>query len=170
MIFQDSRTSLDPRWPIWRSVAEALDGRQGHPDTYESAIGELQRVELDEEFALKRPGDLSGGQRQRAAIARALASRARLIVCDEAVAALDVSVRAGVLNLLLDIRREFGTALVFISHDMSVVAHLSDRVAVMHTGKIEEIGETAQVIREPRAEYTRRLIAAVPAFERADRA
>jgi peptide/nickel transport system ATP-binding protein len=167
MVFQEASTSLNPRLPLWRSVAEALTGGRstgrGHR---EAAIAELQKVGLTRDQAVKRPAEVSGGQRQRAAIARALASGAQILVCDEAVASLDVSVRARILNLLLRLRRERGTSIIFISHDMGVVAHLADRIVVMKDGRVEESGPSDDVIGSPGRQYTRELVAAIPRLER----
>jgi ABC-type glutathione transport system ATPase component len=167
MIFQESATALDPRLPAWKSVAEALarggsiGGRLREP-----AVRHLERVGLTAAHADQRPRALSGGERQRVAIARALAAEASLIVCDEAVSSLDVSVRAVVLDLLASLRRETGIALFFITHDVSVVGQLADRVAVMRRGRVVECGPTRRVLFSPGHEYTVRLIGALPSLER----
>lgn len=167
MIFQEAATALNPRMPTWRSVAEALShGRSVGRGLYGSAVQQLERVGLTHEVGDKRPSELSGGQRQRAAIARALASGAELIVCDEAVSALDASLRARVLNLMSRLRDELGISFVFISHDIAVVSHLSDRLAVMHAGRLVEEGPTADVVDWPQMAYTQTLIAAVPQLQR----
>ncbi|ALJ21906.1 ABC transporter ATP-binding protein [Microbacterium sp. No. 7] len=165
MIFQDSSLALNPRLPIWKSVAEAIHPGMRRSDRA-AAVAQLERVGLTEEQARKRPAEISGGQRQRVAIARALASGAKLIVCDEAVSALDVSVRATVLNLLARLRVEEDIALLFISHDIAVTAHLSDRIVVLHHGMVEEEAPTSELIVAPKNEYTRRLLDAIPALER----
>ncbi|MCO5089509.1 ABC transporter ATP-binding protein [Bosea sp. (in: a-proteobacteria)] len=163
MVFQESTTALNPRLAVWRSVAEAVSGGQSVSSRLQpAAMAQLQRVGLSPEQGLKLPRELSGGQRQRVGIARALASGARIIVCDEAVAALDVSVRARVLNLIADLRRSAGVSFIFISHDMSVVAHLADRVLVMQHGRIVEQGTTRDIIANPSHDYTKHLISCVP--------
>ena len=167
MVFQEASTSLNPRLPLWRSVAEALTkGRSTGRAHKSAAVAELVRVGLTPAQAIKLPSEVSGGQRQRAGIARALASGAEVLVCDEAVASLDVSVRSKVLNLLLDLRETRGTSILFISHDMGIVAHLADRLIVMKDGRIVEAGPTQQVIGDPRHDYTKALLAAVPSLER----
>ncbi|MGE0798271.1 MAG: ABC transporter ATP-binding protein [Lautropia sp.] len=166
MVFQESATALDPRLPIWRSVAEAASGGRSTGRRWlPRALEELRRVGLTRDQALKLPRELSGGQRQRAGIARALASGARILVCDEAVSALDVSVRARVLNLIAALRRETGASFVFISHDLGVVAHLADRILVMRDGGIVEQGATRDLVEHPGDPYTRHLLDAVPDLE-----
>ncbi len=177
MIFQESAMALNPRLPVWRLVGEAVRpnmvtfparGRSDVAELKAAVAGYLERAGLPPAaFAGKRAAELSGGEKQRVAIARALAASPVAMVCDESVSALDVPVRAVVLNLFRRLSREAGIALVFITHDISVVAHLADRLAVMHRGRIVEYGEPASVIEDPQDEYTRRLIAAVPALERA---
>jgi len=175
MIFQESAMALNPRLPVWRLVGEAVRPnmvtfpawkRGGVADLKAQAAGFLERAGLPAAFADKRSAELSGGEKQRVAIARALAASPAAMVCDESVSALDVSIRAVVLNLFQRLSREAGIALVFITHDISVVAHLADRLAVMYRGRIVESGEPASVITHPQDEYTRRLIAAVPTLER----
>lgn len=164
MIFQDPVTSLDPRWSIEATVREPLDnfavGTSAERKT--KVIALLERVGLRADQAQRFPHELSGGQRQRVGIARALALSPRVIVADEPVSALDVSVRAQVVNLLSDLRDDMGLALLFISHDIGLVAHISDRIAVMYLGEIVEIGETTQVLGNPQHPYTRGLLDAVP--------
>lgn len=164
MIFQDPVTSLDPRWTIESIVREPLDNfAVGTPaERRAKVIALLERVGLRADQAQRFPHELSGGQRQRVGIARALALSPRVIVADEPVSALDVSVRAQVVNLLSDLRDDMGLALLFISHDIGLVAHISDRIAVMYLGEIVEIGETAQVLGNPQHPYTRGLLDAVP--------
>ncbi len=122
----------------------------------------LKKVGLDAEYAQRYPHEFSGGQRQRIAIARSLSLHPSFIVFDESVSALDVSVQAQVLNLLNDLKKEFGFTVIFISHDLSVVHYISDRIMVMNKGKIEEIGDANDICYRPQKEYTRRLIASIP--------
>ena len=161
MVFQDPYGSLDPRQRVGRIVAEPLLGvaadeaRQRVAESL-NAVG-LRATDID-----KYPHEFSGGQRQRIAIARALITRPKLIVADEPVSALDVSVQAQVLNLLADLQAEFGVTYLFISHDLAVVDHVCDEVVVMQSGRIVEQGPTEQVLHEPSHIYTRSLLAAVP--------
>ncbi|HEX3615983.1 MAG TPA: ABC transporter ATP-binding protein [Solirubrobacteraceae bacterium] len=175
MIFQESAAALNPRLPVWRLVGEALRPQQSlyrplgkaPAGVFDEAGEMLELVGLPPETILmKRAGELSGGQKQRVAIARALAASPVAIVCDESVSALDVSVRAIVLNLFQRLSRERDVALLFITHDISVVAHLADEIVVMYQGKVVEHGQTGQIIDSPAADYTRRLIAAVPTLGR----
>ncbi|HVW41998.1 MAG TPA: ATP-binding cassette domain-containing protein [Amycolatopsis sp.] len=164
MIFQDPYSSCDPRITIGRSVTEPLRVHEGinRSDRERKAVEVLDRVGLDAHYAERLPHELSGGQLQRVAIARALTVEPSLIVCDEPVAALDVSVRAGVLNLMLDLQEEYGIAYLFISHDLSIVEVISHDVAVMRSGTLVEIGDKHQIYSDPRHEYTRQLLDAVP--------
>lgn len=164
MIFQDPFSSLDPRMTIRDSVAEPmlLHLALGRAERRERAVALLRRVGLDESHADRLPAGLSGGQLQRVAIARALALNPKVIVCDEPVAALDVSVRAQVLNLMAELQEEFGVSYLFISHDLSIVRAISDRVAVMAAGRIVETGPTEQIFAEPAHRYTIELIRAIP--------
>ncbi len=163
-IFQDPFASLDPRLTVGFSVAEPIaTNRLLSGRAVEARVGELLRqVGLPAEHSRRYPHELSGGQRQRVCIARALASEPRLIIADEAVAALDVSIRAQVVNLLMALQRERGLAFLFISHDMAVVERIAHRVAVMYLGQIVEIGPRQAVMTAPQHAYTRRLLAAVP--------
>jgi oligopeptide/dipeptide ABC transporter ATP-binding protein len=164
IVFQDPNAALDPRMTILDSVREPLDvagiGRPG--ERRATALAMLDRVALSEELALRYPHEISGGQKQRANIARALVLEPRLIVCDEVVAALDVSIQADMLNLFADLQREFGLTYVFISHDLRVVAHISDRVAVMYAGKLVELAPAEQLMQRPLHPYTQALLSAEP--------
>jgi peptide/nickel transport system ATP-binding protein len=163
-VYQDPSSSFDPRFTVGRLLADALtSGRSTRLGPVEpEVVALLARVGLDADTVTRRPDTLSGGQRQRVAIARALAPRPRVIVCDEPVSALDVSVQAQVLDLLDELQREDGLAYVFISHDLDVVEHMSDRVAVMHEGRVVEEGRTADVFSAPQHAHTRALLAARP--------
>jgi len=165
MVFQESATALDPRLRVWRAVSEGVSAR-GKAERSDLAVEFLGRVGLGPAYARRRPSELSGGERQRVAIARALAAEPTVIVCDEAVSSLDVSIRAVLLNILAGLRDEQGISLLFISHDVSVVGHLADRILVMYKGAIVESGPTRQVIESPAHSYTRQLISAVPTLER----
>jgi peptide/nickel transport system ATP-binding protein len=164
MIFQDPHASLDPRMRVGDIVAEPLvvHAMGSRKDQAEHVAWLFERVGLPPDAVARYPHEFSGGQRQRISIARALALRPRLIIADEAVSALDVSVRARVLELLRELQRDFAVSYLFISHDMAVVENISDRVAVMYLGQIVETGTRDQVFANPRHPYTRRLIEAVP--------
>ena len=164
MIFQDSLSSLNPRLSVGRSIAEpllqhTLLKRAERGDR----VAELMRiVGLDPGLAARMPHEFSGGQRQRIGIARALALTPDLIVCDEPISSLDISIQAQIVNLLADVQERFGLTYLFISHDLRMVRHLCDRVAVMHRGKIVETAPVAALFREPRHTYTRALLSALP--------
>ncbi|MEO3428216.1 ATP-binding cassette domain-containing protein [Pelagibius sp. CAU 1746] len=164
MVFQDPYGSLDPRRKVGWIVAEPLDAleRVSREERRVRIAEALESVGLRAEDADKFPHEFSGGQRQRIAIARALITRPDLIVADEAVSALDVSVQAQVLNLFMDLRESLGLSYLFISHDLAVVRQVADRVIVMRDGRIVEEGETEAVFRAPQHPYTRALLAAVP--------
>ncbi len=166
LVFQDPMGSLDPRMRVRDIVAEPLVA-QGHSAPRERVSGLLEEVGLSGSALDRYPHQFSGGQRQRIAIARALAPRPRILLADEPVSALDVSVRAQVLNLIGDLVDELALTLVFVSHDLSVVRHLCDRVAVMSEGEIVEIGPVEQIWEHPQHPYTRRLLAAVPTIAKA---
>lgn len=164
IVFQDPGSSLNPRWPIGESIGEPLDLAGGFSSEQISTRVEelLDMVELPRTYRNRYPHELSGGQRQRVGIARALALDPSILVADEPTSALDVSVQARVLTLLTDIQKKQKFAILFISHDLAVIDLLSDRIAVMHNGKIVEQGSTDQILRNPQDPYTKRLIAAVP--------
>ena len=171
MVFQDPFASLDPRLTIGFSVAEPLyvHGIAAGSAAVDRVNWLLQHVGLPADAANRYPHEFSGGQRQRIAIARALALQPKLIVADEAVSALDVSIRAQIVNLLLDLQAEFGLAYLFISHDMAVVERISHRVAVMYLGQIVEIGPRRAIFENPLHSYTRKLLAAIPVADPARR-
>lgn len=158
MVWQDPYASLDPRWPIARSVAEPLRLARRKGDV--GAL--LAEVGLDPGLGSRYPHQLSGGQRQRAAIARALALRPPLVICDEPTAALDLSIQAQILNLLLDLQASVGCSVLYISHDLLTVRFLAQRVGVMYMGQIVEEGPTSEVFTKPRHPYTVALMASAP--------
>ena len=164
MVFQDPYGSLDPRQTVARIVAEPLQaqGDTTRAQQRERAIAVLQQVGLRPQDADKYPHEFSGGQRQRIAIARALISKPQLIVADEPVSALDVSVQAQVLNLMQDLQAEFGITYLLISHDLAVINHLCDEVAVLYQGQIVERGSPAQLFQHAQHPYTQQLVRAVP--------
>ena len=164
LIFQDPYASLNPRMTIGQILTEplALHAVVSPSGRAERVAKLLSLVGLDPRAARRYPHEFSGGQRQRIAIARALAVEPKLIVCDEPVSALDVSIRAQVLNLLRDLQHRLGLAYIFISHDLAAVKHVADRIAVMHLGRIVEIGPNAALFADPRHPYTRALLSAIP--------
>lgn len=163
VVFQDPYASLDPRATVGDSIAEGLRAH-GSPKSFRTRrVGELlEMVGLDTAVARRFPHEFSGGQRQRIGIARALALEPRLLIADEPVSALDVSIRSQILNLLRDLQRELGLTVLFVSHDLAVVEHLCDRAAVMYLGQIVEIGERAELFDHPQHPYTQALLSAVP--------
>jgi oligopeptide transport system ATP-binding protein len=164
MVFQDPYASLNPRMNVFAALAEPLLVHRVCPRREVPArVAELMKqVGLDPRFMQKYPHEFSGGQRQRIAIARALALQPKVIIADEPVSALDVSIQAQILNLLAQLVRDMSLSLIFIAHDLSVVKHISDRIAVMYLGKIVELGPAADVIERPRHPYTRALVSAIP--------
>jgi len=164
IIFQDPYASLDPRVPIGESVMEGLHiHRIGTPKERVSIMHEtLKKVGLEDYHARRYPHEFSGGQRQRIGIARALALRPSFIICDEPVSALDVSIQSQVLNILKDLQSEFGLTYLFIAHNLSVVEHVSDRVAVMYLGKMVELTTREDLFRNPLHPYTKALMSAIP--------
>ena len=165
MIFQDPLASLNPRMTAGAIIAEPL--LIHYPEVKKTermarVIEMMEKVGLSPTMINKYPHEFSGGQCQRIGIARALITRPKLIVCDEAVSALDVSVQAQVINLLMDLQQEFGVSLLFIAHDIAVVRHIAQRIMVLYFGEVVEIGESEQVVMDPQHDYTKKLIASVP--------
>ena len=163
VVFQDPVAALDPRLPVFELLAEPLAANGFDKSATEARVAELlEIVGLARADASRYPGEFSGGQKQRIGIARALALQPKILALDEPVSALDVSIQAGIINLLLDLQHSFDLTYLFVSHDLSVVKHLAHRVAVMQHGKIVEYGEAGEVFANPRHEYTRALLAAIP--------
>ncbi|RYD78194.1 MAG: ABC transporter ATP-binding protein, partial [Sphingobacteriales bacterium] len=165
IIFQDPYASLNPKLTIGQSILEPLTVHNicnNDAERKANVLELLKKVGLNESHFNRYPHEFSGGQRQRVVIARALALKPKFIICDESVSALDVSVQAQVLNLIKDLQREFGLTYIFISHDLAVVKHISDRILVMNKGKIEEEGFPEEIFNSPKAAYTKKLIDAIP--------
>jgi peptide/nickel transport system ATP-binding protein len=165
IVFQDPYSSLNPRMTIGSAIAEPMKVHQlitGAKERKNRVVELLQKVDLSPEHFNRYPHEFSGGQRQRIVIARALSLNPSFVVCDESVSALDVSIQAQVLNLLNDLKKEFGFTIIFISHDLSVVRYISDRIMVMNKGKIEESGKADDIYFNPQKEYTKKLIASIP--------
>ena len=165
IIFQDPYSSLNPRMTIGNAIMEPMQVHNilENDEQRKKRVEELlEKVSLSAEHFNRYPHEFSGGQRQRIGIARALAVNPKFIICDESVSALDVSVQAQVLNLLNELKEEFGLTYIFISHDLSVVKYMSDKMVVMQGGKIEEMGESDQIYKNPQTAYTKRLIDAIP--------
>jgi peptide/nickel transport system ATP-binding protein len=165
IIFQDPYSSLNPRMTIGQAIGEPLQVHnlvRNKAEKKQKVTDLLEKVNLPADYYHRYPHEFSGGQRQRIVIARALALQPSFIICDESVSALDVSVQAQVLNLLNDLKKEFKFTSVFISHDLSVVRYVSDRIMVMNKGKIEESGTPEEIYLHPKSAYTQKLIASIP--------
>jgi len=164
IIFQDPYSSLNPRWTVGEIIAEPLklNTNLSKKEIVSKVYEIMKRVGLEHDWYDRYPHQFSGGQRQRIGIARALVLNPEVIVCDEPVSALDVSIQAQVLNLLLDLQEEFDLTYVFISHDLGVVEHISDRIMVMYFGDVVELSSVDELFENPKAEYTKKLLSAIP--------
>lgn len=165
IIFQDPYSSLNPRLPIGEAILEPMEVHKLFANKKErkaKVMELLDKVGLEREHYERYPHEFSGGQRQRIGIARCLALNPEIVICDESVSALDVSVQAQVLNLINDLKRDYGFSTIFISHDLSVVKYMSDRMIVMQSGNIVEYGDADQIYSNPQTAYTKRLISAIP--------
>lgn len=167
IIFQDPYSSLNPRWNVGKIIAEPLklNTTLNAKEIKEKVLSIMQKVGLKEEWYERYPHQFSGGQRQRIGIARALVIEPEVIICDEPVSALDVSIQAQVLNLLLDLQEEFHLTYVFISHDLGVVEHISDRIVVMYFGDIVESNDVDGIFAQPKHQYTKELLSAIPKID-----
>jgi peptide/nickel transport system ATP-binding protein len=167
LIFQDPYSSLNPRLTIGNAIMEPLQVHQLHNDDKQrkqKVLELLERVNLQPAHFNRYPHEFSGGQRQRIVIARALALKPKFIICDESVSALDVSVQAQVLNLLRELQQELNLTYIFISHDLSVIKHISDRIMVMNKGRIVETGYPDDIFSNPKEDYTKKLLSAIPSI------
>ena len=164
MIFQDPYSSLNPRMLVKDIVKESLDinSTLTENEKIEKVHWLLDKVGLSAEQSNRYPHEFSGGQRQRIGIARALATEPEIVIADEPVSALDVSIQAQIINLMMDLQKEFDLSIIFIAHDLSVVKHISDRVGVMNLGELVEINETGQIFSDPQHDYTKELLRAIP--------
>ena len=165
IIFQDPFSSLNPRIPVGKSILEPMEVHNlysSNTERKEKVLEILEKVGLDHSSYDRYPHEFSGGQRQRIGIARTIALQPKLIICDESVSALDVSVQAQVLNLLNSLKKDFGFTYIFISHDLAVVKYMADQLVVMNQGKIEEIGEADSIYKSPKTSYAQKLISAIP--------
>lgn len=162
IIFQDPYSSLNPRMTALEQVLEPLELTFSKEEALEKAKGMLHKVGFTEEMFDKYPKEFSGGQRQRIGIARAVAVEPEFILCDEPISALDVSIQAQVINLLMELQKELGLTYLFISHDLSMVRYISDRIAVMYLGRIVELGPSEEIFNNPQHAYTKRLLRAIP--------
>jgi peptide/nickel transport system ATP-binding protein len=173
IVFQNPDAALNPQWTVEQIVARPfqLYGRSSDRKALRhQVVALLEAVKLGERYLSRYPHEISGGEKQRVSIARAFAGGPRLVICDEPTSALDVSVQAAILNELLSLQEQHGTSYLFISHDLGVVRHVADQVAIMEKGRIVEIGEPSQVFDHPEHPYTRALIAAIPKLEAPSRA
>jgi peptide/nickel transport system ATP-binding protein len=163
VVYQDPYSSFDPRWNVGQILGDALRlHAEPHRATHADMVGLLESVGLNEDHLKVLPLHLSGGQRQRVAIARALAVNPEILILDEAVSALDVSIQAQILDLLEDLKAQYALSIIFISHDLGVIHHIADRVLVMKDGVVVETGDADGVFRSPQHRYTRDLVAALP--------
>jgi len=167
IIFQDPYSSLNPRWKVGSIIGEPLklNTDMSKKDIKKRVLYLMEKVGMHPDWYERYPHQFSGGQRQRIGIARALALNPEVIVCDEPVSALDVSIQAQVLNLLLDLQKEFNLTYIFISHDLSVVEHISDRIVVMYYGNIVELKDVEDLFKNPEADYTKKLLSAIPVIK-----